>query len=349
MEPLRGLESLTPLLRGKKGWLLSYGRALERREVAEWVSAARREARIEHLAFSRPLLRTEDLDEAEHALSGIPEFIVALGGGAVLDLAKCLKSRAGFEILLVAVPTTAGTGSEATPFATYYEDGRKKSLEDLRLVPDVAVHDPRLLVGLPRAVLLHSGMDALAQGIESAFSVRATPASLEDSIAAVEGIVRAGFPWPGREPSLEELALMQRSAYLSGRAIAVSRTTLAHALSYGLTSRFGVPHGYAVFLQLPNVIRYNAGLSESDCADVAGYRSKMSRLFSALSVADHEALALKLEKLTELSGLARPPELTPEIQSWLLAEAVGSPRAANNPRRPELAAMARLWRCPEPS
>ena len=198
----------------------------------------------------------EDIDKGIVAYNAFgPSLVIATGGGHVMDIAKAINYFAGKKPL-IAIPTTAGSGSEATRFAVVYKDGRKTSLEDDGILPTVAIVDPALARSVPKEVALASGLDALAQAIESYWSVRATDESKEYSRRALELV------WSAIIPAIQEgdgqaIAHMAQGAHLAGKAINSSKTTACHALSYGLTYRFGVPHGIAVALFLPEMLRIN--------------------------------------------------------------------------------------------
>lgn len=184
-----------------------------------------------------------------------PDFLIAIGGGHVLDSAKAVNFRTGQKTLL-AIPTTAGSGAEATPFAVLYENGKKTSLEDPRLLPAYTIVDPALSYSTPRNVALASGLDALTQSIESYWARGATKESRQYAQDALMLI------WPNITNAIlnrDERAIdaLSIGAHLAGKAIAISRTTACHALSYGLTAHFGVAHGLAVALLLPRVMLFN--------------------------------------------------------------------------------------------
>ncbi|HEY9764723.1 MAG TPA: iron-containing alcohol dehydrogenase, partial [Chroococcales cyanobacterium] len=180
--------------------------------------------------------------------------------------------------------------------------------------------------------------DALAQALESVWSLQATEESLGYAFEAIEGILMS-FRASIFEPSSASVAKMQSAAYLAGKAIAISRTTLAHALSYLLSARFHLPHGLAVFLNLPKVIRFNAGMKPEDCIDPRGienYREKMKRIFLLFGVEDHEGLALFLESFCREMGVSpdlREHGIREDQIFWMVESAVAASRAGNNPRR----------------
>ena len=194
--------------------------------------------------------------------------IVAVGGGSAMDVAKCIKlfGRQSPEadplrqpyvdthIPLIAVPTTAGTGSESTRFAVIYDKDEKQNVAHESIIPQAVLLDYSLLRTLPLYQKKCTMLDALCQGIEACWSVRSTSESRVLSRQAVRQIAAhwRHYIFQGDNTSLE---IMMRASNLAGQAICVTRTTAAHAMSYKITSLYGLPHGYAVALCLPKIWR----------------------------------------------------------------------------------------------
>ena len=197
------------------------------------------------------------------------DAIVAVGGGSTIDVAKCIKLFCRMDpgadylhqpfadsgIPLIAVPTTAGTGSESTRFAVIYSDGKKQSVTHDSIIPNYAVLDPALLATLPLYQKKCTMLDALCHGIESLWSVNSTDESMMFAKMAIQQIMEH---WHGyiEDNSEEDAKYIVTAANLAGRAINISQTTAAHAMSYKLTSIYGIPHGHAVALCLPEVWQY---------------------------------------------------------------------------------------------
>lgn len=207
----------------------------------------------------------------EQVCNGIEAFnsnccdvIVAIGGGSAMDVAKCIKlfckmdsnenylKQAFFdtEIPLIAVPTTAGTGSESTRYAVIYYNDEKQSVTHHSIVPDYAVLDSSLLKTLPTYQKKCAMLDALCQGIESWWSVNSTDESKEYSKMAVETIMQNWRQYIFEDDENAAEQIMVGSNY-AGRAINITQTTAPHAFSYKLTSLYGIPHGHAVAICLP--------------------------------------------------------------------------------------------------
>jgi alcohol dehydrogenase len=241
------------------------------------------------------------------------EAIVALGGGSVMDAAKVLaaasgdftrvrrylESGAGSETLgrtpIIAIPTTAGTGSEVTSWATVWDTGamKKYSLARDALYPETALVDPLLTLGLPRAITISTGLDALSHALESIWNVNANPVSSTLAETAAREVLDA---LPALADDLSNRTLrtrLARASLFAGLAFSNTRTALAHALSYHLTLHHGVPHGIACSFSLPMVMRSVAGCDPA--CDAA-----LGRIFGP----DLLAGAAELEAMLETLGIS---------------------------------------------
>ena len=204
------------------------------------------------------------------------EVIVAVGGGSALDTAKALMvgTESGeFDALvallatgeaflphrvksLIAVPTTSGTGSEVTGWATVWHRaaGKKYSLHLPETWPEAAVVDPELVLSLPPGPTLAAGLDALSHALESIWNVNANPVSDRHAVHAARDVL-ATLPQLMRNPG--DLALRSRmalAALTAGLAFSNTRTALAHSISYDMTMHHGLPHGIACSFTLPLVL-----------------------------------------------------------------------------------------------
>ncbi len=208
-----------------------------------------------------------DLSSVQRALETYrgfqPQIIVAVGGGSVIDTAKAVLAfafgGAAEEILegrftvplnrpgLVAVPTTAGSGSEATHFAVVYHNQQKYSLADPMLQPDIVLLDADLPASCPSWLMLASGADAVCQSVESWWNRNATAQSRLLAESALELLITHFFA-PDGDGMLE-------GSNLAGQAINITKTTGGHALAYGLTTRLGLPHGFAVLAVMQVLVR----------------------------------------------------------------------------------------------
>ena len=210
--------------------------------------------------------------------------VVGLGGGSAMDLAKVaaalatnLGEAAGLvgtdtvdtaPLPLVLVPTTAGTGSEATRIAML-SDGRTKAIiNDPRLVPLAAVLDPVLIASLPGAVTASTGMDALSHAIESTLSTSASAISLSAGCEAA-GLLSTWLPraFHVGDPPSRRATLY--GAYLAGIGLNAG-VVLGHSIAYTIANRTGLPHGVTAAMALPYCIAYNAGVAEERIEHLAG-------------------------------------------------------------------------------
>jgi alcohol dehydrogenase class IV len=284
-----------------------------------------------------------------------PDLVIALGGGTAIDLAKLIGSlavqaasardiatgRASIESTgksLMAIPTTAGTGSEATHFAVVYVDGEKYSVAHPSLLPRYAVVDSRLTASLPKRITAATGLDAFCQAIESMWSVAATEESMRYATDAVR-LAFGNLVTATNSPTPETREAMSRASHLAGKAINITKTTAPHALSYALTSRHGVPHGMAVAITLTSMLAFNAEVTDEDCNDPRGadaVRDRIARILSGLGTDNIEDASASIKSLlTQINcpttfdsvGIQTSDELK------YIVDSVNAERLSNNPRR----------------
>lgn len=286
--------------------------------------------------------------------SGSCDTIVAVGGGSSIDVAKCIKlfcrmspGKLFFEqpysdtgIKLIAIPTTAGTGSESTRYAVIYYDGAKQSITHSSIVPDFAVLEPSVLGSLPVYQKKCTMMDALCQGIESWWSVNATDESREYSRKAIETIMTNWEEYifgaaAGQAAGSSAAAIMLAANY-AGRAINITQTTAPHAFSYKLTSLLGLPHGHAVALCLPEIWKFmldSLSFRPSKASGGISLHATFIDIAHAMGTETPEsAIALFRSLLTKL-GLSRSATESEKSPSLLdtLSASVNPIRLANNP------------------
>ena len=216
--------------------------------------------------------------------------IIALGGGSVIDAAKIMKllyvsPDADLEELaapfldlrkrvvqyppqtngparLIAVSTTSGTGSEVTPFAvmTDKEHGRKVTLADYSLSPDVAIVDPQFVLSMPKGLTADTGIDCLTHALEAAVSNYASPYTDSNAMQAIR-LAFKYLPIAYENPGDQEArSMMHNAACIAAMAFANASVGVNHALAHAFGARFGVAHGRANALMLPHVIAYNAAV-----------------------------------------------------------------------------------------
>ena len=191
------------------------------------------------------------------------DSIMAVGGGSAMDVAKCIKLFAhlpgeGEEgswlklykdadaIPFLAMPTTAGTGSEATRYAVIYYEGAKQSITSVSMIPDTVLMDPDALKTLPLYQKKATMCDALCHAIESFWSVNSTEESREYSREAIRGVLSSMEGYLSNTEAGNRGML--QAAHVAGKAINITQTTAGHAMCYKITSLFGCAHGHAAIL-----------------------------------------------------------------------------------------------------
>ena len=235
--------------------------------------------------------------EVKVVMQGVEELnsykadqIIALGGGSVIDAAKIMKLKyespeANLEELatpfldlrkrviqyptgktttvrLIAISTTSGTGSEVTPFAvlTDKEQGRKVTLADYSLTPDVAIVDPQFVMSMPKGLTADTGIDCLTHALEAGVSTYASAYTDANAMQAIQMVFKY-LPIAYKHPQDEEArSMMHNAACIAAMAFSNASVGVNHALAHAFGARFGVAHGRANALMLPHVIAYNASV-----------------------------------------------------------------------------------------
>jgi alcohol dehydrogenase len=252
------------------------------------------------------------------------DFIIGLGGGSAMDCAKGVNfivscggemkdywgvGKATAPLLpMIAVPTTAGTGSETQSFALIADETthQKMACGDRRAACRAAILDPETTISLPAAVTAATGIDAIAHAVETFVTKNRNTISMALSRESWRLLVTNFECVLGNPDDIEARAGMQLGASLAGLAIENSMLGAAHSAANPLTAHFGVVHGGAVGLMLPHVVRFNADVMEDDYRDLlaagpSGVSS--SSLASNGGNVSAESLARRLEELRELSQL----------------------------------------------
>ena len=290
------------------------------------------------------------LDEICDALKVFREYscdsILAIGGGSSIDVAKAVKYFSNMpdvtsslldceyipsDIPFYAIPTTAGSGSESTPFSVFYENGVKKSIGEVSVIPNTVLLLPDPLLTLPDYVKRTSFMDALSQGIESYWSPISTDESRTYARLAIEGLIGSMEEYLFSSPSLECASEIMTASNFAGRAICITRTTAPHAMSYKLTTSFGIAHGHSVSLALIEVWKYMNEHAEMT-RDPRGYKhfkSILDEIAYFLGCDSAESGVSFLSDLVERLGLYRPSADRKAINEFV--DTVDPARLGNNP------------------
>lgn len=276
------------------------------------------------------------------------EAVIGIGGGSALDTAKVVallrggpagpdwlgsffrEGKGGLDdfspLPLIAVPTTSGTGSEVTPWATVWDEKLKKkySLADGRLFPEWALLDPDLTDSLPYDLTLFGSLDALSHAMEAVWNRNANQVSTELALRAVEiilGAWREDFRNRYADPRTRER--LQLASLLAGLAFSNTKTALAHSISYPLTALLDLPHGLACGFTLPEIMLHN-GREEG---------GKLSGLARALGGSTVPEAAAELYAAFEAVGVGEVLKRyieDPAALETLEAEYISPGRADNN-------------------
>ncbi len=241
------------------------------------------------------------------------DFIVAIGGGSSIDTAKAIKYYNGVNLPIMAVPTTSGTGSESTHFAVVYENGKKKSIADERLLPEYVILQADMLKTLPLYQKKCTMLDALCQAIESWWSKRATQESIQYSKKAIDLILNNMESYLKNEDLGNTKMLI--ASNLAGKAINITTTTAPHAMSYKLTSLYGLTHGHSVAICLPKVWRQMKNFDE---------------IAIALGQQNHKDAISFFEKMLQRLEILPPQNVNAEDLE-ILTNSVNIERLNNNP------------------
>lgn len=297
---------------------------------------------------------TREVDQCVEAARAIrPQLIIGLGGGSSMDTAKGCNflltnggrmrdywgvGKANKPMLpLIAVPTTAGTGSECQSFALIADEKthQKMACGDPKAAPSVAILDPLLTLTQPRSVAACTGIDAFAHAVETAVTKKRNELSWLYSREAFRLTISNLEHVLQRPDNLESRAAMQLGAAYAGTAIENSMLGAAHSAANPLTAHFGIIHGQAVGMMLPHVVRFNAQQPESAAIYAQLARSADLAAGSARAEQAVEALIAEIHSLLRVAQM--PPSLsalniTRDEVAKLAAEAAGQWTAQFNPR-----------------
>jgi phosphonate metabolism-associated iron-containing alcohol dehydrogenase len=284
----------------------------------------------------------ESVLRVHEALTATPfEAIVAAGGGSVIDTAKAVAALRGTAlpscwlarhlrsanpipaswspIPIVAVPTTAGTGSEVTMWATIWDDANrsKLSLSHPSLYPESALVDPALTLGATEELTLVTALDALSHAMEAIWNRHHNPVSDALAIRAI-AIIIASLPSALADgDDLASRSALHGASLVSGLAFSNTRTALAHSISYPLTAERGLPHGLACSFTLPEVLLLNAEADRArvmlvaeamGCTSVEAAHAQLYQLFGAFKMGERlRAFVTRGDDIDELTGTMLTP------------------------------------------
>lgn len=274
-----------------------------------------------------------------------PSLIIGVGGGSVLDMAKLIRffysytgtptsfSREKKLVPLLLFPTTAGTGTENTHFAVCYIDDIKYSVTHKAMLPNDYYIDPIFTYSSSPYLTACTGFDALAHAIESYWSINSTEKSRKYAKEAIRYI------YPNLlkciyQPTKHVRKKLVYGAHLAGKAINTTFTTAAHAYSYGITTRLGIPHGHAVAHTFAYFFELNANISEVNCSDARGAAFVQERIkeLCALLHFDQADCFFKLSNyIDEVFKCSRTCKKITEDEIDKIFSLVNLERLKNNP------------------
>ncbi len=304
------------------------------------------------------------LDSVEKARQFGAVAVIGMGGGSSLDVAKLvavllrgdqaldelygINQVRGSRLPLLLIPTTAGTGSEVTPISIITTGTHeKKGVVSPRLLPDIALLDPVLTLGLPPHVTAATGVDAMVHAIESYTSINANnnPVSKGLAIQALQ-LLSANIRTAVKEPgNIEARSGMLLGSMLAGQAFANSPVAAVHALAYPLGGHYGIPHGLSNALMLPQVLRFNASVCAEAYAELAPYIVPELKQGTAESlckqvIAAIETLIIDIGLPNRLKDMDIPEGACPDLASDAMKQAR---LLVNNPREVTLDTALRMY------
>lgn len=331
------LEQLTSIFAGKKVFLVG-GKSFDQLDIKEDIEKAC-DKLVKFCDFSPNPMYEDVCKGVELFNQENCNAILAVGGGSAIDVAKCIKLFAPMDsrelylnqkfveskIPFAAIPTTAGSGSESTRHVVIYYLNNKQSISHDMALPDFYVLDPSVLKSLPLYQRKCTMLDALCQGIESWWSINSTEESIRYSKQAVQLIVDNWKEYIN-ENTIDSAAHILRASNCAGKAINITSTTAAHAMSYKITTLFGIPHGHSVAICMIYVWEYLIN-NMNRCVDIRGedyLRCTLDSIHSLLSLDGFRDFVKEL-------GMSYPITNNRVSQVEILTKSVNPDRLKNYP------------------
>lgn len=291
---------------------------------------------------------------AKLASSNCIDMIICVGGGSVLDMGKLIKAFINDipnakniangnvpinnpDIPIIAIPTTAGSGSESTHFAVVYINDKKFSVADSCLLPNYVFLDGNLTKGSSKYQKACNVLDAISQAIESSWANNSTNQSRNFSYKALEMCINS-FEEFVNEPFNKEIAQsMLEAANFSGQAINISKTTAPHAWSYAISSTYNIPHGHSVWFTLPAIFEIHDSFvknKQKKTDDLIKLQETMYELKKILGIGTNENIQDFFKAFLKKIGLTA--DIIKDIKSnisqrEMLAKSANLERLSNNP------------------
>ena len=325
------------LLGGKRALIVT-DETMEKMGLCDKVEKPLREVLEEVDIFdkveSEPTLATAD--EVVRASKNNYDMVVGIGGGSVLDMAKVASAAAANpeqeasaflgankiknpSVPKILIPTTAGTGSEATPFALVIAEGKKKAIASSYNLADVVFIDATFTATMPPRVTAFTGMDALSHAIEAFLSLGANPLTDSFALEAMRKISNNLEEAFSHGDNLNARMEMSLAAMLAGIAFGNAGVIAGHAIAHAFGARYKVPHGVSAALTLPYIMEYNAsapavGARMKEIATaLVGERIESAEEAASEAIARVRSMIERLELPARLSELNVPKEDLPEL------------------------------------
>ncbi len=320
------------------------GKSINRLEIGKYFDELEKRIKVVRFSEFKPNPLYESVVEGVEVFKTEKcDSIIAVGGGSAMDVAKCIKLYSNMDdsqnylkqsivantIPFIAVPTTAGTGSEATRFAVIYYKGNKQSISDYSCMPSAVVIDPSVLETLSEYQKKSTMMDALCHATESFWSVNSTEESQKYSAEAIKLVLENYKGYLAN--TAEGNRNMLKAANIAGKAINIGQTTAGHAMCYKLTSLYGIAHGHAAALCVSKLFLYMVGHTDK-CIGPGG-EERLKEVFRKLAVAygceRPEQAAERFNEILNKLSLETP---IPKGEDYeVLKNSVNPVRLKNNP------------------
>jgi len=319
--------------------------AMEKIGIISKLRQALSECEISEYGTIKPNPEINDLRDFLSNREKYGDLVIAIGGGSVMDFGKAVaflaRQKHGVNDFLensfhdvvsgipfIGIPTTSGTGSEVTPWATFWDKQKKKkySISHELMFAKYAIVDPQLTLGLPPKVTASTGFDAISHSLEAFWSRFSNPVS---DIFAVKSIylAMANLTEAVENPmNIEARSAMSKASLYAGLAFSNTKTTAVHSVSYPMTLYYDIPHGVACALLLPEFLMFNENHIDKD---------KVKSLLDNLQCSDISKLKLRLLELAKRIGLPvtlKEAGIPRDGITVLLEEGFHPDRVFNNPR-----------------
>jgi alcohol dehydrogenase class IV len=236
---------------------------------------------------------------------------------------------------VLAIPTTAGSGAESTAFSVLYIDKIKYSVANHSILPDCVYLSAEFSMSSSKYLTAYSGLDAFSQAIESMWSVNSNKTSEKYAVKAIS-LAWRNLATAVNSNDKEAKEEMQKAAFLAGKAINITKTTAPHALSYGFTTYYNIPHGHAVVLSLAFFFRYNYEVQTNDCNDNRGaeyVKLQIEKILNLLNIEINNFENTLYNYLISIGIETDLRKLIPTFDYSLILKSINPDRLNNNPRK----------------